>query len=179
MYGLVNRAIKELVLMQAGPGVWAELTQEVGFEAGSFVDDEPYPDELTYALVGAVSERLEMPAADVLRTFGRHWLLFTSQSRYGHLLDSFGTDFEEFLEHLDDLHQQVAGVLPGLQPPRFSVSETRAGLLVTYESEREALEPMVLGLLEGVLEFFGAKGTVQEAPRSAAGDARFLIVEDQ
>ena len=178
MYGLVNRAIKELVLMQAGPGVWAELTRDVGFEAGSFVDDEPYPDALTYALVAAVSERLEMPAAEVLRAFGRHWLLFTSQTRYGALLDSFGVDFEEFLEHLDELHQQVAVALPGLEPPRFSVNRTQAGLLVTYESEREALEPMVQGLLEGMLEFFGAKGSVQEAPRSAAGDARFLIVTE-
>lgn len=158
MYGLVNRAIEELVNERAGSAAWEAVCRRAGNAPRQFASMQPYPDSLTYDLVAAASEVLQMPAEAVLRAFGRHWILFTAREGYGALLDAAGRDLRDFLLGLDALHARLAIPMPELVPPRFRVCEETDGTLrVSYASDRAGLAPMVLGLLEGLAERFEAK----------------------
>ncbi len=48
---------------------------------------KPYPDDLTYKLVGAACEVLNASAEDVLKAFGEYWILFTAEKGYGEMLN--------------------------------------------------------------------------------------------
>ena len=139
-----------------------------------FVDLDQYPDEVTYRIVGAASEVLGMPASQLLREFGRHWILFTGHPAYSDLFDR-SDSFYEFLVDLDALHAAVAESMPKLVPPNFGVELVENGWIVQYVSERLGLEPMVTGLLEGLLELFAVDGTVKRIAPSEHGETQFLV----
>jgi hypothetical protein len=144
MYGLVHRGIKEFLLGTASPEAWARIRTKAGITDDQFEDLRAYPDEETFALVGAVSEELGQPPEDILHAFGRHWALFTAESAYGDLLQQAGDTFESVIVNLDALHQIVG-------------------------------RSMVAGLLEGLLEMFGQKGSIQRMPANSHCEVQFLV----
>ncbi len=70
MYGLVNKAIHDMVVGNFGEAAWNRIRQRAGIEDEVFVAMEPYDDALTYRLVRAASEQLGAPADDRLEAFG-------------------------------------------------------------------------------------------------------------
>ena len=151
MYGLVNKAIEGLVRQEAGDAAWEEIKRKAGVNVDYFVSMNPYPDEISYNLVGAASEVLQMPAEEVLRLFGEYWILYTAREGYGHLLAMSGNNLKEFLMNLDNLHTQVGLNFPQLLPPSFRCTEVAENtLILDYFSERAGLAPMVIGLLQGL-----------------------------
>ena len=164
MYGLVNRAIEELVLERAGAAAWNQVRKRAGVKVAGFVSMQAYPDEFTYGLVAAASQVLGMDPAEVLRAFGRHWILFTGREGYGPLLEAAGGDLRDFLLNLDALHARLGLSMPELVPPSFDVELVGEGVLrVQYRSQRAGLAPMVIGLLEGLGELFEEPVTVEHA----------------
>ena len=97
MYGLVNRAIEELVIAEAGRSIWETIKRKAGVTVPSFVSMKPYPDAMTYDLVAAASEVMEVPADELLCAFGKHWILFTAAQGYGPALEMAGSDLREFV----------------------------------------------------------------------------------
>ncbi len=155
MYGLVNRAIESLIVDEHGEETWHQVLMQAGLETAGFVGMDPYPDEVTYRLVFAAAEVLQAPAETLLEAFGEYWILYTAREGYGELLAASGDSFGEFLENLDDLHARVALAFPDLNPPRFGCDETEPGVYrVRYDSDREGLVPMVVGLLKGLAKRF-------------------------
>jgi len=151
MYGMINRAIEEMVRHRSGDETWALVREEAGVEADSFVAMESYPDDVTYGLVGAVSRVMGMPVPSVLDAFGEHWVLYTAQEGYGDLLAMGGSTIHEFLVNLHNLHSHVALAFPQLRPPSFWCTEvTEGSLRLHYQSARPGLGPMVIGLLRGL-----------------------------
>lgn len=155
MYGLVNKAMKGLVEEQFGEASWQKICSKVGFEACDFISMQSYPDEVTYNLIGAASEILDMPAEDILEAFGRYWVLYTAQEGYGEMLDVAGDTLPEFLQNLDMLHTRVGNIMPKLRPPSFECFDIMEhSLRLEYRSSRQGLTPMVIGLLKGLGERF-------------------------
>lgn len=179
MYGLVNEALRELVVSEHGAAKWAEIVAKSGVGESRFVAMKPYEDRITYALVGAASEVLGAPAAVLLERFGEHWVLHTAQRGYGPLLDACGRTFEEFLENIDLLHSRMKLAMPELDPPSFQVATERPGVLrVRYQSHRAGLGPMVAGLLKGLALRYRVTIDVDHVVRRADGDApadEFLV----
>ena len=158
MYGLVNLAIEELVTQVAGKPVWETIKQEVGFNDPGFVILDPYPDELTFALVGSASKHLNMEPADVLHAFGKHWILFTAEKGYGELMTSTADNLIDFLDNLDAMHARVEMSIEGLDLPSFDLEPlTDSTWTLRYFSSRQGLAPMVSGLVEGLAEMFDEK----------------------
>ena len=62
MYGLINKAVRDLVLTRFGEAKWDEICRKAEVTEADFVSMEKYPDETTYRLVGAASEVLNTPA---------------------------------------------------------------------------------------------------------------------
>ncbi|HIG72407.1 MAG: heme NO-binding domain-containing protein [Myxococcales bacterium] len=175
MYGLVHRGIKEFLLHSASPEAWNRIRTQAGIADDEFEDLRAYPDEETFALVGAVSQELGQPPEDILYAFGRNWVLFTAESAYGDLLEQAGDTFESVILNLDMLHQIVGRSMPDLRPPTFDVKDVKDGWIVEYHSERVGLESMVAGLLEGLLEMFGKKGMIQRLPAASYCEVQFLV----
>ena len=79
----------------------------------------PYPDKLTFDLVGAVCQVLKADANDVLEAFGEYWILYTADQGYGNLMDLTGGSFVDFLGNLDMLHHQDNQYDTWSGPPMF------------------------------------------------------------
>src|ERR1700761_8886775 len=104
MYGLINKAIHDLVTTRFGDAKWQEICHKAGVTDAAFVSMEKYPDETTYRLVGAASEVLATPAEDVLELFGEYWTVYSAEAGFGHLLEFAGSNLVDFLRNLDNMH---------------------------------------------------------------------------
>lgn len=161
MYGLVNKAIKDLVVSNHGTEVWEEICRRAGFEELEFVGMNPYPDKLTYDLVRYASEVLKADAADILEAFGEYWITYTADEGYGELMDLSGDTFPDFLANLDMLHQRIRGIMPNLAPPQFNTRNVQENSLeLEYYSDRVGLVPMLYGLIKGLGKRFNLTCTV-------------------
>jgi hypothetical protein len=163
MYGLVNRAIEQMVCRDHGEAVWQAIRQEAGVEVEAFVSNASYPDDVTYRLVGAASKILQTPAEQILNGFGEYWVLHTALESYGPLMRAHGKTCKEFLLKLPAFHARVQLIFPELRPPEFECSDvTDDSLVLHYRTPRPAgLEPFVEGLLKGIGEMFGTPVTTK------------------
>ncbi|MED5374574.1 MAG: heme NO-binding domain-containing protein [Myxococcota bacterium] len=170
MYGLVNKAIEGLVCKQFGEDTWFQIVDRAGVDADSFISMDPYPDEITYRLVGAASETLDIPADDLLEAFGVYWIQYVGSRGYGPLMNLENRELFEFLEDLDQMHSRVADTMPELRPPRFTAE--RLGpkqLRMHYHSDRAGLGPMVAGLLRGLLQVKELEGEIRWTAKRSEG----------
>ena len=113
MYGMVNKAVEEMVCMHHGEAMWEEIKAKAGVDVEVFMSNEGYPDEITYQLVGAASEVLKLPAEQILHDFGEHWVLHTAQEGYGGLMKAAGRNLPEFLRSLPNFHRTQGPVRIG------------------------------------------------------------------
>ena len=151
MYGLVNKAIEDMVCSNYGQETWQEIKQKANLDLETFVSMEGYPDDVTHRLVKAASEVLKMSSADIMQAFGEFWVQYTAEEGYGEMLDMSGDNLPEFLENLDDMHARIGVIFPKLQPPSFECEEEQNRLLkLKYHSRRKGLAPMVNGLVKGL-----------------------------
>lgn len=151
MYGLVNKAIEDLVCIRFGKESWDAIKRKADMDIEVFVSMDAYPDDVTYKLVGAASEVLGLPAETLLEAFGEYWVLYTGKEGYGEMLKMAGDTLPAFLQNLDSLHARVGLTFPQLKPPSFRCTDvTEHSLRLHYYSDRGGLAPMVVGLLKGL-----------------------------
>jgi len=179
MYGLVNKAVEELVCTRFGEQAWEAIRARAGTGVDSFISMDPYPDGVTYKLVGAASEVLGLPPEAVLEAFGEFWIRYTAKEGYGQMFSMFGGSFKEFLHSLDALHTHIGLSFPQLKPPTFDCEDLGEGTyLLSYFSGREGLAPMMLGLLKGLAAVFGKQVEIQHVKgRAEVGHDEFHIRE--
>lgn len=171
MYGLVNKAIKDLVVENHGQEKWDAICLAVGHEEADFISMSPYPDKLTYDLVGAASKILNTDANSILEAFGEYWILYTADQGYGDLLDLSGNSFTEFLGNLDILHLRINNMMPELKAPLFSTrNETEDSVELVYKSHRVGLVPMLIGLIRGLGKRFEMVVDIQQLEKDASVD---------
>lgn len=162
MYGMVNRAIEDMVGMHFGAEKWEQIKTRAGVDVEVFMSNEGYPDEVTYQLVAAASEVLQLPADDILVAFGEHWVLHTAQEGYGGLMRAAGKSLPEFLGNLPNFHSRVSMIFPKLEPPRFECRDITAGALkLHYFTHRPGLASFVVGLMQGLGKLFRTPVTVR------------------
>lgn len=156
MYGLVNKAIHDLISDKFGEDKWQEIKKLSGFEDDFFIGLQSYPDSVTYDLVKNASKVLGAEASVVMEAFGEYWILYTADQGYGEMMDLAGDTLTDFLNNLDMLHQRVNHIMPNLVAPQFSTrNETENSIELEYRSKREGMYPMVVGLLRGLCKKFG------------------------
>lgn len=171
MYGLINRSIEGLITARYGADRWQAVRARAGLADEPFVSMRSYDDSVTYALVGAASAELEVPAEALLEAFGQHWTVHVAHASYGDMLQHYGETLPEFIGNLDAMHAQVAAAMPALVPPSFRVNEREDGVLVVeYRSTRAGLAPMVVGLLQGLCVVFRTDHTVRLVRARSAAD---------
>lgn len=171
MYGMVNQALEALVVKQFGPSVWDAVKAKAGVSDPAFLTMKQYPDEVTYALAGALSEHLKTPVPDLLRAFGVHWVEYARGGPWGKIMLAAGGSTFELLGALDAMHSRIAISFPDLKPPSFKVHRDGEAMHVEYHSHRPGLAPFVVGLIEGIGNLFNERVRVEQVDSKDAGAA--------
>jgi hypothetical protein len=170
MYGMVNKAICDLITTQHGEAVWEQVRAKAELQEEVFISNVPYPDAITYRLVKEASEILQISPEKLLIQFGRWWVLETARKGYGHLMEAGGRTLAEFLIKLPNFHTRIVMIFPELKPPEFECTDISPNSLrLHYHSDRPGLAPFVVGLLEGLGEMFATQIEVQHEENVAAG----------
>lgn len=171
MYGIVNKAIQDLVSNQFGQEIWEEVKEKSGIDVDYFISNEPYDDAVTYKLAVAASEVLGISVGEVLIAFGEFWILDTAKLKYGYLMDSGGENLRDFLINLPNFHNRIMLIYPKLTPPEFRTSDIADNSLhLHYFSKREGLQEFVRGLLQGLGKFFDTKVSIDLIKSRTQGD---------
>jgi len=158
MYGIINKAIEELVLHNFNQELWEKIKKRANVDEEFFISSSPYDDDITYNLAIAISEELNVPLSNVLNDFGEWWILKTGKEKYGYLLSSGGDNFKGFLLNLPNFHNSVMMYYPNLTPPEFKISDVEdSSLHLHYFSQRKGLKDFVYGLMTGLAKFFEVK----------------------
>lgn len=179
MYGMVNKAIEQMLTSAHGEAAWLKIKRSAGVTEEIFISDQGYADEITYRLVGAASEFTGRPADEILRAFGEHWVLKTARQGYGPMMAAGGSTLREFLVNLPHFHDRVALIYPKLAPPSFEVSDaTERSLRLHYLSQRAGLAPFVEGLVHGLGRMFDTPVRVTlEVAKAAGADHDVFLVQ--
>ncbi len=162
MYGLVNKAVQELIVHTHGKETWHSIRKKAGMEEEEFIGLKSYPDQLTYNLIAAGSEELGLPAEKILEMCGEQWISHTAAHGYGNVLNLAGSNMVDFLHNLNVIHSKITNLMPEMKPPVFEIKRefvTRVELL--YKSERTGLEPLAVGILKGLGRRFGLDVSVR------------------
>ena len=170
MYGIVNLAIEELIVLEHGEEVWHEIRDAADLHEPTFLFTEQYPDDVTFSLVTSASRVLRISTEAFLRRLGQHWVTFTESHGYGYLAKLGGDNFHNFWDHIDNIHARALAIMPNLAAPtiRFERLQTNE-LLIHYRSKRQGLAPMMLGIIEGAAKKFGETLELEHRERTADG----------
>jgi hypothetical protein len=156
MYGIVNKAIGDLVIANFGEEKWEIIRERSGVDVEFFISNEPYDDDVTFKLAIAVSEEMGMTLGDVLVAFGEWWVIKTTTEKYPGLMNSGGHNLKEFLVNLPNFHNRVMLIYPKLTPPEFKISDVEDNSIhLHYFSKREGLQEFVRGLIQGLGKMYG------------------------
>ena len=156
MYGMIHKAIRDMVRTVHGEDTWKQVLAESGAADADFLSLRSYEDDIAYSLVGACSSVLGASPQACLEDFGRFWVLVTASEHYGDMMRSYGKDCFALLIRLNEMHERISSTFSGYKPPHFTVEmldERRCRL--HYRSVREGLSPFVVGLVHGLGEFYG------------------------
>jgi len=170
MYGMIHKAARSYAIEQLGEAFWDAFARQHGLTDADFVIGENYPDEVTLGVVAALAEVMKTPLEDFLEAFGRHWIAFARTGAYANMMAVAGADLPAFIGNLNRMHAGLAAAMPGSQMPQFFVlDDTPQALQLRYVSQRQGLEPFVVGLLRGLCAMFAVEADVAHAPHVGTG----------
>jgi hypothetical protein len=162
MYGIVNKAIEDLVIENFGSEKWMAIKQRSGVDIDFFLSNEPYDDVVTFQLANAVSEETNIPLNEILIAFGEYWVLKTGKEKYGSLMEAGGNNLRDFLLNLPNFHNRIMLMFPKLTPPEFKVSNVEErSIYVHYISKREGLKDFTRGLLQGLGKLYNTAVAIE------------------
>lgn len=167
MYGLVNQGIQGLITENYGSAIWEKIKAKAGYEDVTFLASHLYDDSVTFSLATTASEVLDINVADILKAFGKYWVLNIGKEKYGTLMKSGGNNIIQFLKNLPNFHSRVMLIYPKAQPPEFKVDVISENTIhLHYYSSRIGLTDFMFGLIDGLSEFFDARCSVNHLKHS-------------
>ena len=162
MYGIVNKAIQDLITENFGADKWEAIKEKSDIDLDFFLSNEPYDDAITYNLAIAASDVLGITVGQVLNALGEWWILKTGKEKYAGLMEAGGNNLKEFLVNLPLFHNRIMLMYPKLTPPEFKVSDVEENSIhVHYHSKREGLQEFVRGLMTGLAKMYSVEAGVE------------------
>lgn len=155
MYGMVNKFISTTVVKRYGQSAWDQISDKLDDSAEFFIEVQPYSDDVTFGIVGAAIQHLNVDLASFLKEMGEDWVAETAQGSYQAMYSLVDGGAYEFISNLNNMHQVISAQMTELIPPSFLCTKGSDGSIeVQYFSSRAGLEPFVEGLLLGVCKHF-------------------------
>lgn len=171
MYGIINKAIEELVKSNFGDEKWDVILEKSGVEQNYFISSEPYDDDITFKLANTISIEMDMSLESVMIAFGEWWIIKTTKDKYSGLMETGGNNLKDFLINLPLFHNRVMLLFPKLTPPEFKISHLEQNSLhLHYFSKREGLQEFVRGLIQGLGIMFETKVEIELLQTRQNGD---------
>lgn len=173
MKGIIFNLVEEVVRDRFGEDTWDDLLDAAGLD-GAYTSLGSYPDEELLRLVGAASEALGLPPADVVRTLGEAAIPLLA-TRYPFFFEPH-TSTKSFLLTLNDIiHPEVRKLYPGADVPTFGFEESSDDTLVLrYHSERK-LCALAEGFVLGAAAHFGERAEIDQPACMLRGDEDCLL----
>jgi hypothetical protein len=165
--GIVFNLLEEIVAAQYGEDTWDDLLDDAGLD-GSYTSLGNYADEDLMQLVAAASVRLELPADDFVRWFGRSATPIFKQ-RYPDLFAPYNSTLPFVLTLNEIIHPEVRKLYPGADVPVFDFDTSSEVLVMGYSSSRK-LCAFAEGLLQGAGDVFGEQVTISQPACMNRGD---------
>ena len=177
MYGMVNQAIKSMIIEKMGSPSWEEICTKANLEPSGFASFTQYEDKVTADLVRLVCEKTNQKSEVVLESFGLYWIEYAKKSDYSSMLTAFASNPLELIESLDALHSRLQLSFENLKSPSFWVTHINKNeILVHYKSQRDmGLEYFVVGLLKGIFNLYGQTCQVELLPPKNGESALFKL----
>ena len=176
MYGIVNKAIEDLVIENFGEAKWQAIKDRSGVDIDFFISNEPYDDEITFLLANAVSAEMGIHIDDVFNAFGEWWILKIGKEKYGGLMAAGGKNLKEFLINLPVFHNRIMIIYPKLTPPEFKISDVQERQLhVHYFSKRAGLREFVRGLLLGLGKMYNTPLAIELVQEKIGADGHEIF----
>ena len=161
MKGIIFNLLEEVVANRYGEDVWDSLLSDAGVD-GAYTSLGSYPDAQLFALVGAASAALNLPADAVIRQFGESAIPLLA-SRYPSFFDGHATTRSFLLTLNDIIHPEVEKLYPGADVPNFAFEEvTDDALVIRYWSSRK-LCALAEGFILGAATQYGETAVVDQA----------------
>jgi hypothetical protein len=166
MYGMIHRAMRNMVHDELGEEAWLALEQKLKIGPMDLLTGKVYDDALTLEIITEAAAMLNLTVEKCLIEFGRYWIRYTDQGSLASVMNFTGQNLANFIKNLDRLHLAVGAAMPDARLPSFSTLCNDPGhIVVEYRSERVGLEPFVMGLLQGLMHRFHARGDIEVASR--------------
>ena len=182
MYGMIHKAVRDMVEAKFGEEAWIKIAADAGVTEEHLLSMNTYEDKVIYDMVESATKMLGVTPVQVLERFGQYFVIETLQNNYKSLLQTYGRSSFVLLENLNTLHTTIKATFPGYKPPSFTVTYiTEDEIDVLYESERVGLTPFVRGLIAGTAEFYGETISItqeEDIPVTNGESARFRLVRE-
>lgn len=173
MKGIVFNILEQVVVAAHGEAVWDDLLAAAGSD-GVYTSLGSYPDDQMMRLVQAASTALNLPAADVVRWFGRQAIPHFAE-RYAEFFTAHQSTRSFVLALNTIIHPEVRKIYTGAQCPEFDFQEDAAdALLIGYHSPRK-LCALAHGFIEGTADHYHEQALVEHVQCMHRGDARCLM----
>ena len=154
MKGVVFTLFNELVETQFGLETWDHLLTTVNpASEGIYTAGETYPDEELLALVGALSDKTNIPAPDLVRAFGEYMFPKLAEN-YPVFLEN-ESSLKSFLKTVHDvIHVEVRKLFPEAGLPTIEYEDPAENqLIMLYRSPRKMCH-LSEGLINGAAKHF-------------------------
>jgi hypothetical protein len=167
MYGMIHRAMRNMVQEQLGEDAWLGLQQKLKIGPMDLLTGKVYDDALTWEIISEAAVRLNLSVDQCLIAFGQYWVRYVDQGSLASVMNFTGQDLASFINNLNRLHLAVGAAMPDARLPTFATIRSEPGhLVVEYRSERVGFEPFVLGLLQGLMHRFHTSGQIEVLSRA-------------
>lgn len=157
MKGMVFTSLADLVEDEFGVGAWNRALARIeSVVDGAYVEADTYPSSEMLDLVGALVEELQVPADQLLDTFGQK-LFFDLYRLYPELVERH-TELVPFLASVGtDIHEEMKILHVDAEVPDMSCElYDRNSMTMYYDSPRKMCL-LAEGLVRGAAQHYGRK----------------------
>jgi guanylate cyclase soluble subunit beta len=166
MYGMIHRAMRNMVHDELGEDAWLALEQTLKIGPMDLLTGKVYDDALTLRIISEAAAQLNLSVDQCLVAFGQYWIRYANEGSLASVMNFTGQDLASFITNLDRLHLAVGAAMPDARLPAFATLSNEPGhLVVEYRSERVGFEPFVLGLFQGLMHRFHTSGQIEVLSR--------------
>lgn len=174
---MIHKAVKHMVTTKYGDDTWDSIIAITGFDASYFLPMNNYADDETIKLIYATADILKRDVPECLFDFGKSWIEQSVESYKG-LFDIYGGNLPTMLENLNSMHDSITSSFPKYKPPSFIIEKNKEHKYnIIYKSERVGLETFVLGLIEGLAEYFKTKINIKQTSNTISEFGQISVFE--
>lgn len=179
MYGMVNQAVKEMVLTNMGDSTWNEICKSLDIPTDDFKLFDQFDDSVTLGIVQNICRLTNSSPEDILENFGIFWIEYARKSDYEVILNAFATSPFDLINSLNALHERLELSFTNLNAPSFEiVSQEDKTMTVNYYSNRDLpLKYFVKGLFMGIFKMFDSACHIEFVDVLGDAKATLLIKE--